>query len=182
MAQQAPRQGLHGAGKPQPADHRLGHPRDTAGVAEIIAHEPLDAEESVPRLDAEGCRDPHLLGAGELVGRFAGGEMKIIADPHEKLAGITDGVGVGPGDTPREREIVEGVYTVDQLTEPAHELDVAKPAGRPFDIGLQERDGVAKLLGLVAAGRDEPVDGPPARPADRRTQPLPEKRHELAVA
>jgi DNA repair protein RadC len=67
-----------------------------SGVAEVLPHEPLHAEQPVARLQPAGRGEPHLLVAGEFVGRLACREMQVVANPHQKLAGIAEGIGVGP--------------------------------------------------------------------------------------
>ena len=98
-------------------------------MPEVFPHELLDAQQAVAGLEAAGVSHPHLLVTGQLVGRLARREMQVVAHPHEKLAGVAEGVGVGSGDTARMGEVVEAFGAVRQPPEPAHELDVAEPAG-----------------------------------------------------
>ena len=96
MAKEPPGEGRHRTPPPQRSQQRVDRLRHPSGVAEVLPHEPLHAEQPVSRLQPAGRGEPHLLVAGEFVGRLACREMQVVANPHQKLAGIAEGIGVGP--------------------------------------------------------------------------------------
>ncbi len=133
-------------------------------VPKVLPHELLDRQQPFGALEAEGRGNAQLLGAVELVVGLAGGKVHLVAQPQQELERGALLLVVFAIQVAHQPQAVWIGIAVSGEADPAQQLDLAQPAGRTFDVGLEQVDRLAELPAFFAArlfdGRHQAF-GPP---------------------
>ena len=89
----------------QPAEHGVAHLRDPPRVAEILAHEPLHAEQAVLARHGAALGDPQLFRPREVVVGLACREVQVDAHAGEEFRRLAQVFRVAGGQAAEQREV-----------------------------------------------------------------------------
>src|SRR5581483_11008414 len=129
-----------------PVNDQGGKPVHLGGVQIIAAHEDFDAAQRALAFEAERRADFFLVLEGELVLVFAGGEVKLVAHPEEKILGLLQLRDIGGADDAVQRQGFDVLNLETGARDPARGLQIAQPALAFLYVGLDQIDRAAKLL------------------------------------
>ncbi len=118
---------------------------DRRGLVEMLLHELLHRKLAFLAGIAVHFGEPDLLAADEGVGRRPGVEMELIPKTQQVLQGPPQGPIVLAAQQSHAVEALRVRFAVTCKADPAQQLQIAQPAGRALQIGLEQVHGIARF-------------------------------------